>query len=181
MRFPGMRLWITVLAIVSNTAVFASERFDPNTCKLQNRGMVLCFDLRDDAHPHGGLVINVGTQDNRERTIFLPFPTSSFSPDASILASWGRYDHFTIVSFMQANSGIHDIGFEPLFSANADQLDESVTSESLLFLRRGLERKFVYRHVIPSSATNFPMEIQHLDDSINAIAVVRPEKAVGLE
>jgi hypothetical protein len=180
---PYRRLRIVVLLLVGLplSPKMSARSFDASLCRIENRQVVLCFDLRDDLHPTAGLTLNISAPDKKELHVLLPFRTTAFETDQALLSTWGNYRDFTLINFFETSSGIHGIGFDPVFSEQLP-LDEQQLSSTLTLQRLGLERRFIYSHHISSNAKSFPLEVQGIDDQgLDAIGVIRPDNAIGLE
>ncbi|PYV97090.1 MAG: hypothetical protein DMG89_15660 [Acidobacteria bacterium] len=161
--------------------VLAQTGFDSKACRIEGTHTVLCFNLKDDSNPRAGVVLTIDSPTNKESLLFLPFETKSSDPDPTLLSTWGSYEGFTLVSFVEVNGGSHVIGLDPVFESYADD-DDLAPKSSLYFRRRGLERLFVYQHSVQSRQSNFSEQIRNLASRpIDVVGIVRPKDAKGLE
>lgn len=164
----------------TNVAVAAAAR-DGDTCQISSARITLCFDLRDDSHPNSGLMLNITAVDGTNHLVYLPFQTASPSGDRSILSSWGSYEESTIIGFSTIADGRHTIGFVPTIDGSPASLDDRASRSSVVLVRSGLERDFVYRSRGISSDAFLQAQKGLVVDSIELIGVVRPKGAKGLE
>jgi len=160
----------------------ASPTFDDEICRSSDRHSVLCFDLRDDDHLKAGLVLSISNTDSKGMRLLIPFKTTAFAPQESLLATWGSYGNFTVLTYVPSSPGVYGIGIEPVFESSPDYLeDRRATSQSLVFLRLGLERRFIYRHRLPSDAVTYAQASRIETQPLDAVGIARPANAIGLE
>jgi hypothetical protein len=181
------RAWVTVLALCSLTLVFrtaciAEAPLDPAQCITPGKHVVLCFDLRNDSQPTADIAVRVDSADQKQCSIFLPFRTTLFKPDRSLLSTWGEFANFTLIRYSNENIGTFAMSLSPVFDTAEGALDEGGSTSALAFVRLGLERRFLYRNR-PMTGPQPDHPITDRPDlvKIDAIGVARPEHVTGIE
>jgi hypothetical protein len=171
---------LLLAALCANDALAAISR-DGDSCHLDSAKVTLCFDLRDDSHPTAGLMLNIGAVDNAHHLIYLPFETSAPVPDRSILSSWASYPDMTLIAFSTVSGGPHAIAFTPTYDGSQSALDDRGSRSSIVFVKSGLERDFIYRSR-DASNDDFLQRLKDVAvDPVDMLGVMRPKDARGLE
>lgn len=173
---------------LGTSSTIDGSRFDYKDFYSDTYRLVLCFDLRDDAHPLAGLVIKTSsTQTPEQHIIMLPFGSTSASPNETLFTTTGTYKDFTLIHYILSSrsGGTTGIGIVPIM----DSLPEATTysmedlSGTLYLIRSGLERRFIYKYpsLEPGSSAP-PTEIQSIPTAtLDAIAVAIPSSATRKE
>ena len=147
----------------------------------------LCFDLRSDGQIVAGLITRVDvTSQKGDLTYVIPFSTSEPKLPEDVLARWGAYELFSIISVTvdPAKPGLHVVSFKPSVSEIQDV--SPVFSElrsSLYYIHNGLERQFTFKYpeIGKTGALWNQLTSKTNAAEIRYIGVVIPEKAKGSE
>ncbi len=164
------------------TAVAPKPTFDGAVVENSAYKVIVGFDLRDDVAPKAGILIRPGVPTNgspESRVVLLPFETLPSYRQNGLVSTWGSTERCcTMLGYLASKNttGSYVIPLSPVFDQEPD--DPTSLPGQLYFLRRGLERKFVYKYDL--GTTNLDNDISEVSSfalAPEAIAIATPPDA----